>query len=508
MYYFVLTKGQTLWWDEAEYMAGAKHWALGVPYKINEQRPPLFQFLGAILIKLGFGENMLKFSLVLIPSLLVVIATYWLGKELFNKKVALISSFASAFLWTFLFWTVRFQPDFFSLSFQLFALTFFWKLFKEEKPKLKTKYALCAGIFCALGFYFKISSLLVPLSAIVFAFTKDGLKLFKRQEYWIAVGTFIIALIPFMAWQYYSFGNPIAFAPSYTPGIGIEEGRPLGLMTFGFYSLFPGAINWFSFRAIFFFLFVIGLIIALGKIVLTIDVLWHKPDQRINPDIFSIIILAVVSLFYVFYIKGTIEDRWIFLLFPFIFYLLSKGLLEVSKKISKSHIKLGAIIIIVVMISFTYYQLKDTDLLINVKKETYRPIKDASIFMRDNSVPTDKILSISYTQSTVYSEREVIPFVRMNEENFTNLIDREKPKYILLSIWEPNHPEWLIKRMDSGNGNWGIVMEYFNSTIFLEQNQVKQVDLKTIVEKDKNTFTLVYPLNTLDGTFVYKIEYK
>ena len=41
MYYFVITKDQAMWWDEAEYMATAKSWAFDIPYMINPQRPPL-----------------------------------------------------------------------------------------------------------------------------------------------------------------------------------------------------------------------------------------------------------------------------------------------------------------------------------------------------------------------------------------------------------------------------------------------------------------------------------
>src|SRR3989344_1966632 len=68
LYYLVYTKGQTLWWDEAEYMSSAKNIAFGVPYDFNPQRPPLFQLFGAILLKLGLQEFSLKLILVAIPS--------------------------------------------------------------------------------------------------------------------------------------------------------------------------------------------------------------------------------------------------------------------------------------------------------------------------------------------------------------------------------------------------------------------------------------------------------
>src|SRR3989344_4540902 len=60
LYYFFITQGQTLWWDEAEYMATAKHWVSHVPYDVNPQRPPLFQFLSALAFIAGFGENIIR----------------------------------------------------------------------------------------------------------------------------------------------------------------------------------------------------------------------------------------------------------------------------------------------------------------------------------------------------------------------------------------------------------------------------------------------------------------
>src|SRR3989338_6379885 len=103
LYFFAQADNQPLWWDEAEYMATAKHWAFGVPYEVNAQRPPLFQLLAVPLLKIGLTETALKFLLVLIPSLLVVLITYLLGKEMFNKKIALIAAFTSSFIWSFLF---------------------------------------------------------------------------------------------------------------------------------------------------------------------------------------------------------------------------------------------------------------------------------------------------------------------------------------------------------------------------------------------------------------------
>ena len=306
LYFFIQAYNQPLWWDEAEYMSTAKHWAFGVPYNLNPQRPPLFQLLAVPLLKIGLAEGALKFLLVLVPSTFVIVCIYLLGKELFTKKIALIAAFASSFIWSLLFWSARFQPDYLSLSFQLLSLLFFWKLFKDNKKS----HAIYGGVFAALGFYFKISALLVPLSLFLFILFKDGLSFIKHKRYWIALLAFIITLVPFAIWQYALFGNPAAFAPSYIGGTGIGQGWDLGWMVLNYFYQFP--------KGIFFVLFISGICVALFNLAISFDILLQNKEKRLDANVFSLIILLTLSLFYIFYIRGTIEDRWVFLMIPFV----------------------------------------------------------------------------------------------------------------------------------------------------------------------------------------------
>src|SRR3989338_6189916 len=110
IYYLNFTDGQALWWDEAEYMSTAKHWVYDVPYDLNEQRPPLFQLLAAFFMILGFSEWMQKFVLVVIPSTLIPIIVYYIGKETISKRVGIIAAVLTSFCWSLLFWSARFQP--------------------------------------------------------------------------------------------------------------------------------------------------------------------------------------------------------------------------------------------------------------------------------------------------------------------------------------------------------------------------------------------------------------
>ena len=129
--------------------------------------------------------------------------------------------------------------------------------------------------------------------------------------------------------------------------------------------------------------------------------------------------------------------------------------------------------------------------------------------IKENSAPEDKILSVSYTQTTSYAEREVITYAKMDQENFTRILNEQKPRYIMASILEPHHPEWIVQQAQNEQGFRGILFPYFNSTIVVSpQNQIVQYDLKNQVTHNNTLFTLIYPLDgNFGGLVAYRIDY-
>ncbi|MBM3233197.1 hypothetical protein FJZ18_03465 [Candidatus Pacearchaeota archaeon] len=502
IYFLRMASGQVLWWDEAEYMSTAKHWALDLPYTLNPQRPPLFQLAAAFFIRLGLDEFIIKLLLIVVPATALVFFTYLLGKELFDKKTGLFAALASAGMWSYSFWGARFQPDFLSVSFQVFSLFFFWKMFKNPS----SKFAVLGGICAALGFYFKISALLVPLAIFIFAIWKDHLEAFKKKEYWYAALAFIIALIPFMIWQYSSFGHPLEFAKSY----GIEGGtaeRDFGWKTLDFFTLFP--------KEVFFILFVIGVIGSFIYLGLRFDLILKDKDKRLDPKIFSLIVLASVAAFYIFYIQGEIEDRWVFLITPFIFFFAAQGIFSLFS-LFKIHKKEAKIVLLLLLFGIYFYsQVPFATDLIKSKLPSYVPVKEAGLWVKENSSPSDSIVSASYTQMTAYSERQVhifapCPYVCLpykNEEEFDQALLEKKPKYVMVSLFE-GHPPWIFQQQMQKNGIQAIIMPYFNSSIaFNQQRQVIAADIKQATQRGPIEFELVFPKNQFNGVFIYEVRY-
>ena len=83
LYYFILIKGQALWWDEAEYMLVAKSFS-GIAQHVNYTFDPVRQVLNPFLMSLSFriigASEFLPRVFLLILSIASVLGMYYLGK--------------------------------------------------------------------------------------------------------------------------------------------------------------------------------------------------------------------------------------------------------------------------------------------------------------------------------------------------------------------------------------------------------------------------------------------
>src|SRR3989344_6071419 len=187
LYFYTTASGQTLWWDEAEYMSTAKKWAFDVPYELNPQRPPLFQFLSALAFIIGLGENFIRLAFVILPAIL-----------------------------------------------------FMWKYWKQPETKL----IALSAFFAALGFYFKVSALLVPMIFMIFIAITDRLSAFKKKDYYVFAAIFLITLVPYFIWSEVTFDNPMGFRTGYTPD---SLQFPTGWYNIKFYYLLTEGVTFWAF---------------------------------------------------------------------------------------------------------------------------------------------------------------------------------------------------------------------------------------------------------------------
>jgi len=540
LWYFYITYGQAAWFDSSEALSWGKLWANqlnGNPYEINPQRPPFFFWLIAGVFASGLpgpgiGEEIIILLFVLLPSVILVLTVYLLGKEMFNasghgKTVGLIAAAFAAVGWSWVFWSNRVEPDFLSMTFQVLAVLFMWKYWKssnqevkcikdgkevtglelKEKgcdsvvvPQRRLAWAILAGFFTAWGFCFKVSGLLVPMIFIAFIIIKDGLKAFKDKGYWLYAGTFVMFMVPYFIWAYRTFGDIFAFKLGY---IDAPTDFPsFGWYNLNFYQTMTTGILWIVFLAA--VLLAVLRIFSQNK-----DKLWAERCS-LDGKLFCLIVFVVVSCFYIFYMRNT-DDRWIFLWMPFIYTLSAWFLVEVGRYFikgegdSKNSKKIVMVIIWIIVAVIAVQQLQHADMLIKYKADSYGPVRDAALWIKANSPPSAKVLSISYPQMVYYSERNVTTYSTIKSaEEFQQLLIENKWEFLTVSIFEPHPPwvySWVTEQQQKGNivPVWAAwqdpqtrtqpsLIVYFINTI--EQNKGVSVNESVSVNEDVSNQSL------------------
>ncbi len=429
IYYFILTKNQPLWYDEAEYMSGGVHWAFGVPFEFSPQRPILFHFLIALLLKVGLREITIKFILSTLPSILIIAFSYLLVKEMYDKRTALVTSFLFGVFWMTIFYAMRMMTDMLSLFFGILSFYLFWKAYVKDD---KQYYLWIMGFVISLAFMVRLIGVLFGLTIFLFLIFADRLKILKNKHLWISLFFVIVSLIPFLLWYNSYHGNAFEFI-----GSNVGEGQA------GAASL-PIAWHLLKFipaylQTTFLIIFFIGLLTT-ANLIMGLDLFFKYKKKSLYADFFNLLCLIFVLAFFVFYFKIA-EDRWMIAMSVPLFIFVSKGIIFIYDKTESILNKYLAIIFVVLILFFgAYSQLKFADELVKNKKETYLQIKEAALWIKENSEKDDIIFSNSITQNTYYSERKTLPF-GTNESEFLERVKETNPKYLVVSAFE-SYPGW------------------------------------------------------------------
>jgi len=420
---------QAVWWDEAEYLSTAKHWALGTPYEVSQQRQPLIPILLSIFYFIGISNlAILKFLTIVIPSILAVLAVYLLGKEMYNKKIALIASFIMSVCWIPIFWTTRFSTDLLGLTLGLFGFFFFYKYTKNKK----LKYILLTALFLGLGFLTRVGNILPIAIVIAFLIITEHIKVLKDKNLYYALGLGILVMVPYLIWNYLTYGKIMAFWSGYF-GQEVAADKFARPIAWNLLNLFQNYSQW-----LFFIFFLIGLI-TLINLIIGFDLIYKKQNKELKSDLFTILMILIPMFFFIF-IERAAEPRWAIIMSAAIFFLIAKGLMFIYKIIKNYNKQIALIFILIVLIAGAIPHITLAKNLIDSKKDSYLGLKLSGEWMKQNSNPEDIIYSSAVPQHSFYSERLVKGMP--SKEQFEEKIKELKPKFFVISQFERS-PEWV-----------------------------------------------------------------
>ena len=157
-------------------------------YPSNQGREGLFMNFIAILFKF-FGVSVLTLKLpAIIFGTLTIWGTYLLGKELFNTRIGLISSFLTAVA----FWAINFSRISFRANLLPAVLVFsFYFLWKGLRTRAWADFAIGGFIF-GIGLHTYIAFRIAPTILIIALFSLIASRPNFIKEYWRKILIFIV----------------------------------------------------------------------------------------------------------------------------------------------------------------------------------------------------------------------------------------------------------------------------------------------------------------------------
>lgn len=410
-FYFLATKYQPLWWDEAVYGTLAKNILFNGKWDgtflINYEsiiRPPLFWMVWGILLKFGFGEASVRFLLELVPSTLSVYFVYLLGKEGYNKKIGLISAFAFATMWIHLFYTSRLLTNVFGMA---FLFPSFYYFLKSQKGKFNPKYFGAAIFLLSLSTLSRYPNGIFFLAYLVFLGITVRTDLLKNKKFWIAGIIGMLPLLLFFGVNQVTHGNifPAFLGSEYISDNAGTTDQPFAFHLLNFIPLYL--------KTAFLLLFFIGLAVTALEVFLGHDMI--KKKDGLKAHLLMLLILVSFYAFFIFYMKAA-EDRWLFpsaLPLVILVGIGSVKLYEFIKPYNKN-LALGAILVI--LLFGAYQNVTTANTLIESRKSSFIQMRQGFEWLKTVS-PEDAVVSGNAVAPyvTYYAERHYSEPITLEE---------------------------------------------------------------------------------------------
>ena len=452
LYYFFISKDQAHWWDSLAYGSMAKEFIF---HRWSENgfllhefiiRPPLLPFLWSILMRLNISEVVSIFLLQIIPSFISVILIYLIGKQLFNKKIALISSFFMAVLWMNLFYSVRMLTGIPSLTLILLSIYFFLKF--DKKMEIKT-FSLSI-FFLSLAVLMRYPAGLIGFVYILFLFSTKKFSFLKNKSFWIGG---ILGGIPLIIF----FIRNILVYETLFPAVETYSTGAESLQSYAFYVLYnliPHILQKF-----FLIFFILGFLIVLSRMVLSFG--FYSKIKSIRSDLFVFLFFIISASFFIFWLKAA-EDRYLFICLPAIIFLTSRGVLYSYNLVKKYNKNIAIVFLVLILIIGAYSQISFADTMIDSKKTSYLQMKQAFLWINENTPDDAVILGDAIDPYTIYyAEREIAHWNKTDLKGSLSEVD-----YIVLHGFEHQSAEVL----DYVNNNLSSKLSLVNA-VFFDQEQ-------------------------------------
>ncbi|MBI2657116.1 glycosyltransferase family 39 protein [Candidatus Woesearchaeota archaeon] len=297
-----------VWWDSAVYIGMGKHiYSLGKAGLWEESRPLALPLILGIGWKLGFEPVYFGRAISMIFSALTIFLTYKIGLKLFSRKEALLAAFFTAFSFTFFFFSPNILTEIPSTLFILLAFYFYLE-----------KRFFITGIFAGIAVMTRLFQIFM-LAGLGIAFVSYfwNKPRFGRNLAYIAAGASIF-IIPYLLLSQILYGDiilPFKVQSHLT--------QTTGWALYGDYGFYFAGLL----KENFFLMF-----------LLTLPLFFRR-----NYKLDALLLMPLMYLLIFSFAKHK-EMRFMILIFPFLYMLLSYTLIQIYNGVNHKKAALAVFI--------------------------------------------------------------------------------------------------------------------------------------------------------------------
>lgn len=435
LYYLQVTRGQPVWWDEAEYLVKAKSIALGTPDTgFFVGRPMLLPLMLSAVYALGLGETAIRIILVSV-SVLADYLLYRIGERLFGTLVGFVAAILFSLFYIPLFYTARILTEIPHLALVLLGMHLF-----VGRRRAWTCLSVPVLVLAAMVRF--PAALLLPVLGIHLTVVGLGRSL-RRREYWISAALGGLVALPYFVWARAAYGDALHALRAWSHNMP-EMTFPARLEGVASYLAWAhSSLGW-----VLSCFFLVGLLLFLGWVVRPQKLVRYE-DSTLSGQ-FLVVLWLLAPLLYFGMIVRPVLDRYLILSLPPLFLIIGYGAVRVSDVLQRTH-PLGKVATVAALVlAGGASQLQQSDQIIRAKLRSYEALRDAGLWIRGRTEPQDTVLSKSVAQLTYYSERANYEIPDGRGE-FEAVLALRAPTHVVISRYE-EHPRWLFSSPVSSFG--------------------------------------------------------
>jgi len=441
-----------VWWDEAEYLSFVNHIVDSAPYSMWEGRAIFYPLMLSLFAFINNSETMLRIGLLLINAL-TVLFSFLVLKKLFNEKIAFIATLFFLTNDLFRFFSLRFLTSIPSMMFILIGLYFYLK--NDTKSKL------ISGVLFGFATATRFTSIIIVPALIIYEIWNKN----KDIKSYAWIPAILLGFLPTMIFDVVQGEAPwntlVTFFTQST--MARDWGANLGQWYFYLTNLPTIAgINDLFLLILWIILFFIGFFSLIFRL--------KKKKEIIIILLFSLFHLLAYS-----FMTPLKEHRYIIPILPFIYAIISIGIINVSKsiagQISKAwkykHLELIITGLITALFVLTTIPLANN--MITSSSNSYQELGMAGALLK--TIPSNQIIMTNAgPHVSYYSEKEVTGFPANMTDLINELNNNANINYLVISFYETtpaytndfinNSYFGLIKQYVRGNSTYLVILQY------------------------------------------------